>query len=265
MDDTKNITAQNNDATPLESVETSPVSEPKEEVKTSEDAKKQEGQPAEEKPTRGEKRFRDLSEKNRKLAEEVEALRSQVYGQVETDDQPLYDPNETEVDLNDLQARIDRRIEQKVAERLAKQADFDKEINGVKRLYNDFAEDLEGILEKHPEFDEGGDLEGRFTEVFNRLNTEVRNGKPVYVPKVKASEIVDMFSSVKSTLVDAETARITGATLKQAMESSMTPTSDKGSSRDYGVEELRNRASQTGDTETWAQYLKQKGYAKVTQ
>lgn len=260
MDDTSNITAENERA-PLESVETSPVSEaPEQEAHGTE--QEQEGQP--EKPTRGEKRFRDLSEKNRKLAEELEALKSQVTEQP-YEDVPLYDPNESEIDVNELQARIDKRIEQKVSQRLEQNKALEKEVTQVQRLYNEFADDLEGVLGSHPEFDEGGALEKQFVDLFNKLNTEDRRGQRVYVPKVKASEVVELLDNVRSTMVDTETARITGATIRQSMEGALSPAADKTNRGDYVAEDLRSKAIESGNVETWAQYLKQIGLAKVTQ
>ncbi len=267
MDD-NNVRAENQDATP-EGVVATPTTE-EEAVKEQEQAESegQEGKP-ERKTTRAERRIREFSEKTRKLAEENARLKEELMaGRISESDIPsLFQEGETEIDPIELQQRIDRLVEAKVEAKLAEREAISREIENYQRVYEEHQKDLESISDRYPELDssKGGDpeLERRFVELFERLNSRVIDGRRVYYPNVPASEVAEMILGIKESVVRSEVSSFTGKTVRQEMERALSPTGAKGPDREYELEDLKRRASDSGDESLWAEYLKRSGIVKL--
>lgn len=224
------------------------------------------------KPTRAERRIRDFSEKTKRLAEENSRLKTELLsGRVVEEDVPaLFQPGETEIDPAELQARIDRLVEIKLDTKLRQRDAMSDEIDNYRKLYEEHQKDLESVVSKYPELDveNGGnpELERRFVELFDRLNSQTtRDGKKIYQPKVPASEVADIIFGVKKAVTQSEVAEFTGKTVKQEMDRAIAPTGEKSAGGNYELEELRNSARESGDERAWAQYFKKAGIVKFSE
>jgi hypothetical protein len=279
MSEKDEIVAENENVQ-AENVEEAPTSE--EQVENSQAGEAQPEAEAEEqveevkevKPTRSERRIKALLDERNKALEEAKALKEELLDgredklPWESQDAALFNPDETELDPQEFQTRIDKYIDQKVDEKVRQREAYVKEVETYQKTYEDHAKDLEDVLQKHPEFDSenGGSalLESKFIELFNKLNTEMRNGKEVYIPKVKASEVAKTLLDIKEGIVTKETSEITGKTIKQQMEGALQPSSSD-EDVDYQADDLYESARSSGKTETWAEYLKKLGMGKGIQ
>lgn len=271
MDDQKQ--AENAVAQAENEVESPTTEEQVAESSASESEETTKGQDVEpdRKPTRAERRIRDFSERNKRLGEENEALKAELFsrGAVPQDIPPVFQPGELEVDPQELQSRIDKFVEAKVTTTLARQEAIRTNIDNYKKIYEDHQRDLEDVVTKFPELDSqnGGnpELEKRFVELFDELNTQTTpDGKKVYQPKVKASKVAEMILGIKKAVSSSEASEFAGKTIKQEMERAVSPTGEKSRDVNYELDELRNSARDSGDSRAWADYFKKAGIVKFS-
>lgn len=267
-------TQAENEVVQTENEVTSPVAE-KEVAETpagesDEQPEEREAEP-DKKPTRAERRIRDFSNKTRKLSEENRLLKDQLFFGGNLEETPkLFDEGETEIDPQELQARIDKFVDVKVTNTLKQQAIINEQIENFRKTFDDHQKDLESVVVKYPELDveKGGnpELERQFVELFDKLNSEVTpDGRKVYKPNVKATEVADMIFGIKKAVSQNEIAEFTGKTVKQEMERAISPTGEKSKGSNYELEELRNTARDSGTDEAWAQYFKKAGIVKFSE
>ncbi len=224
----------------------------------------------EKKPTRSERRIRELSERAQRVAQENEWLKSQLLAGKSQEAPPVFQEGETELDPQELQARIDRFVEAKVNTTLRQREAIAQQVDNYRKVYEDHQVDLESVVTKYPELDSqnGGspELERRFVDLFDRLNSQTTpDGKKIYTPKVKASEVADMIMGIKKSVVQQESSEFAGKTLKQEMERAISPTGEKSQGDSYELDELRNSARESGDARAWANYFKKAGIVKISE
>jgi hypothetical protein len=207
------------------------------------------------KPTRAERRIRQMSEKLQEQTRANEELKQELFAPKGSPE--LFTPGEDEIDPAEFQRRIDGYVENKVQRALKTRDD----IESYQRSYQDHVNEIDSILIKHPELNPDSDqhdpvLESKFLDLYEELNTVQRGKERVFAPRKKPQDIVNMLLDIRDGAVARKTSEISGKLAQQVQEGAVSTSATSNRGNDYEAEDLFNKAASTGSDETWKEYLK---------
>lgn len=236
--------------------ETSDTSSPDVEIVTQEETSEepeQEAQPDSEdsveepdqqdnpKPTRAERRIRQLSNTLKEIGNHQPQQAQQEYQQPQPEEIDL--SGETELTWDQLNQYVDQRAEKKLQEYQQRQT-LEQQVSQYKQTALDYASDLEQLEKTIPELNPESDrfnkqLADTFDKYWQNMNfSPDRTGKPVFTPKVKAS---DYWSDFKKLIEAGKTtgqAEATASMAKSMAEAPIGPGKSSQGKRKYTLEEL---------------------------
>lgn len=241
MDDTQDQ-AENIDAVEDNSVDTSPVDETNTSVEQETDGESEEQQvdatdteeqsEAERKPTRAEKRIRDLVEENKRLKEQF--------------NQPLADPSLQFPQYNPGEEIAPERLQQDVVQTANAIASLQTQ-NQLQQFEarSNLSRDVEVLPAQYPELDETSPeynpvLEEKIEAAFKAR--AFKNGQ--LDPSVRLADVAKDFIDVARSAATKSSADIKNAVAKQADESAVRPTGSNKTDRDFkdlSIEEMEAR------------------------
>jgi len=213
-----------------------------------------------EKPTRSERRIRDLVNKNKAMTEELSKLNPSTSVENPLDGgtavEPLITPEEMAegIDPAELERRMDIRTQRTVQNAL-RQRD---QMEAFTTTVNTHVSDLESTVASHPELDSESDSYDPAMEkaLLRRYEDANYNDKGQFSPKRKASEILSELMEFKQASVAKETAKISGTLAQQADESALAPSTSQAAAPDYEEAEAFEKARKSGSDDDWAKVLK---------
>ncbi|MGE5445189.1 MAG: hypothetical protein ACM3SR_11415 [Ignavibacteriales bacterium] len=223
---------------------------------SSEPKAKVEEKPQEPKPTRSERRIKQLLEEKKALKEEVEKLGSpkETTRLPWEKEQPLIDPNEEYIDPQALEKRLQDRVQKEVQKVLEQQ----RGIDSYKSTISEHERGLQEVLDKHPEFDDSSDkydpdLAAEFIERYQDANY-LPNG--AFVPRRSPAEVAEKVLKMQEKLVTRKTTDIAGKLAKQGAESAVTTRASEPEDGNTKIDQLYENAIASGDNADWAEYFK---------
>lgn len=276
VDDEKVVSA-GEEASVSSPEETKATLEPQEEAKTAEEAAtseevKAESEAKEEKrPSRSERRIRQLLDKLKEAKERSEGTgvgQQPQPPQSDTLSEILGTPSPfqpgAEVSLDELEAELNRRAAtlaemkaMEVVERYRQQERIAKAVEEFAGELERMAREVPELNDKSPEYDP--DLDKKFAELVVAVNSDE---KGQFLPKKRPSEI---FEALKTAMEKAKTKGQVESTAKMAeslANAAVSPTAGAREHKDYEEEKLLDQARATGSTEAWAQYLKRRLFSQ---
>lgn len=224
------------------SVEEQTTQEP--EITTTEPSSEaEEVQEAPRKQPESQRRIRELANDRRRLQEQLEAYQTQsLYTPPSGDAWEQYQSGEITLDqLKNLTTQTAMQAAALETQKLRQEISFSSDLRTVESKYPK-------LNPESSEYDQ--DYDDKISKLYQRAGG-INSG-------VSLPEFIQDIESLGERVASQKTKQITQTLAKQAAEGGMAPTSSDTSSKKVDLGALLDRASRTGSTEAWTEYLKAK-------